>query len=281
MVRSSLAVVLTGCLLAVQSPAPEASHTETADTVFHKVGCIIYPLRKVTVSTQATGVIVEMPVEEGDVVKAKQLIAQLDDTLAGFSRDRLKLMAEEGHSLKEAKIRQEQAKEDYETAQKLAGHVRAAEVRAAARKYRLAQAIVEAVGHRKNLVDIELKQAQKRLEDHRICSPIDGVVMTKHRERGESVDADAQTPLVTLIDVSKLRAEVLMPVDRITAVRRDQRATVTCEVFPERTIEGRVVLIEPVVHPEVSKFKVKVEFTDPTGTIRPGMRAAVTILADK
>jgi len=266
----------TAPLLSCSAAAAAAGTTRVA---FQKDGCIVYALRQVTVSTQATGVIVAMPVEEGDAVKAGQLLAQLDDTIARLNRDRLTLMAEEGYTLEEARIREDQAKEDYETAQKLAGVVRGADVRAAWRKYELAKVLVKGIGYQKALTRVDLDKADKQLDDHRICAPIDGVVVTKHRERGESVDADTQTPIVTLIDVSRLRAEALIPVERITSLRWDQRATVTCEVFPERTFEGRVAFIGPVVYAEVNQFKVKVEFADPSGAVRPGMRATVRILA--
>jgi len=278
--KCHVALALAVGLLAGGSPAPARPGDKTPAVVHEDTGCIIYPLREVVVSSQASGVIDKMPVDEQDVVKAGDLIAQLDDTLARLTVKRLRLIVKEEHSLNEAKIRLDQAREDYNRDKRLyaKGALAPAVFQATERKYELARVIVRRVGYQKSLAEIELKQAEKRLENHRICAPIDGVVLTKHREKGESVDHDTQTPVVTLIDVSRLRAKIMVPVAKTVAVRLNQSATVTCDVFPDKPLRGRVAVIRPVVAAGVNRFEVKVEFTDPSGQVRPGMRATVKIL---
>lgn len=260
-----------------------ATTDEEAGVVFQRQNAIIYPRRTVVLSSQASGVIVKMPVEEQDIISAGQPIAQLDDTEARLSVERLRLAVAEEHSVGEAQIRLDQARDDFEAARKLreSKTISPSDFRSAERKYKLAQVIVDRARYQKALTRIDLKRAEKQLADRRIVAPLDGVVLKKHREVGESVDADAQTPVVTLIDVSRLRAEVLTPVEKIADMRLGQPATVVCNIFPQRTIQATVVFIEPVVHPEVDQFKIKVEFTDPTKQVHPGMRATVRILGAK
>ena len=278
--KCRMAMALAVGLLAGGSPAPAGPGNKTPAVVHEDTGCIVYPLREVVVSSQASGVIDKMPVDEQDVVKAGDLIAQLDHTLARLTVERLRLIVREQHSLNEGTIRLEQAKEDYDRDKGLLakGAIAPAVFQATERKYRLAQVIVRRVGYQKSLAEIELKQAEKRLQNHRICAPIDGVVLTKHREKGEAVDQDTQTPVVTLIDVSRLRAKIMVPVAKTESVRLNQPATVTCDVFPDKPLRGRVAVIRPVVAATVNKFEVKVDFADPSGQVRPGMRATVTIL---
>ena len=255
-----------------------ADNPQSSGVLFYRPGCIIFARRQVTVGSQASGRIVKMPVEEQDAVKAGQLIAQLDDTAARFVVDRLRAAVDETNSESEAKIRLDQAKDDYDAAKKLAGTLSVSEVRKAERNFAIAALLLQRVAYEKSLARIDLQAAEKRLADMTIRAPIDAVVLLKHREAGESVDADTHTPVVTLIDLSALRAEVLVPADKYKAVRLGQRGAVTCDIFPDRTLDGRVVFIEPIVSPAVDQFKVKVEFTDPLGQVRPGMRATVKIL---
>lgn len=270
------------CLIGGGGTARGAGDDDSSGTAFAKTGCIVQARRTVVVGSQASGVIVRMPVEEQDTVRTGQLIAQLDDRIATLVVERLRLAVAEDHAIDEAQIRLDQARDDFETAKKLKGRISEAEYRSTERKFKLAQVVLNSAKLQKALSKIELQQAEKRLSERRVLAPIDGIVLTKHREVGESVDDDSHTPVVTLIDVSRLRAELLLPVGRIVDIRLGQRATVVCDVFPDRTIEGKVVFIEPVIHPEVDEFRVKVEFTDPTpdadSRVRPGMKATVKIL---
>ena len=216
-------------------------------------------------------------------VRAGQILARLDDTLARLTVERLRLVANEKHSLAEARIRLEQAQADYQRDSTLyaKGALASAELEASRRKFKLAEVILQRVQYQRALAAIELKQAEKRLADHTIRAPIDGIVLTRHRETGEAVDADTQTPLFTLIDVSRLRVKTMVPVEKVEQVHLGQPATVTPEVFPDLTVPGRVAVIRPMVSAKVNRFEVKVEFADPGGRIRPGMRATVRILRDR
>jgi RND family efflux transporter MFP subunit len=257
--------------------APSGPAAAPPAPVFEQPNCIIHARRQVTVGAQASGIIARIPVEEQDRVRQGQMLAQLDDTAVRLMVDRLQAVVAETQSESEARIRLEQAKDDFESAKRLAGTVAAAEVRSAERRFLLAQVFVDRVKYEKVLAQFDLRQAQKRLDDMTLRAPIDGVVLTRHREVGESVEADTHTPVVTLIDVSTLRAEALVPAAKVTAVRLGQRAAVTCDLFPQRPLEGRLVFIEPIVRADVDRFMVKVEFTDPAGQVRPGMRATVRV----
>lgn len=261
--------------------APEGK-ADTREAVHEETGCIISPLREVVVSSQVSGVIVELPVDEQDRVRAGQILARLDDTLARLTVERLRLVASEKHSLAEARIRLEQAQADYQRDSTLyaKGALASADFEASRRKFELAQVVLQRVQYQKALAAIELKQAEKRLAQHTIRAPIDAVVLTRHRQVGEAVDADAQTPIFTLIDVSRLRARTMVPVEKIERIHLGQRATITPEVIPV-TLEGKVAVIRPMVSAKVNRFEVKVEFRDPTGRVRPGMRATVRIYADE
>jgi membrane fusion protein (multidrug efflux system) len=222
-----------------------------------------------------------MAVEEGDLVKAGQEIARLDETAAKLTVERLRLALEDNSAMTEAEVGLAQAQDDLEAAKALAETISASERRTVERRFELARVKVDRAKYQKADTEVQLKMAEKQLADRRIRAPIDGVVVTKHREAGESVDADTHTPVVTLIDVSRLRAEVVMPVEKYTAIHLDQRATITCDALPDRRLEGKVVFIEPVVRAEADQFKVKVEFVDPSGQTRPGMRATVRIAANQ
>ena len=128
MSRTHLAMALAA-LCAVSGPVPVVNAgTEGEELVHVGRGCIIYPLREVVVSSQASGIIVEMPVEEQEAVEAGQLIARLDDRAVALAVDRLQLAVSEEHTLREAEIRLEQALDDFEAAKKLKGTISESEL---------------------------------------------------------------------------------------------------------------------------------------------------------
>jgi HlyD family secretion protein len=140
------------------------------------------------------------------------------------------------------------------------------EAERAEREYLVARARWEAAGQRHALVDddareedraesragvalarAELALARARLEKTVIRSPIDGIVLRKHLERGESVSDQFSTPIVTVADSSILRVRADVDETDVGQIRLGQRAYVTAEAFGDRRFSGRVVRIGQVL----------------------------------
>ncbi len=111
-----------------------------------------------------------------------------------------------------------------------------------------------------------LADAEQRLKDTKVVAPIDGVVTTRPAQIGTIVSSGITnfgggTSIMTLVDLSRLF--VLAPVDEadIGKVRREQKVTISCDAYPERKFEGRILRIaaKGTNVQNVVTFEVKIE----------------------
>ncbi len=90
-----------------------------------------------------------------------------------------------------------------------------------------------------------------RMKYHRIMSPIEGIVVDRVREPGESVDIG--TPILVLITPSKMRIRAELEENDVGKVTEGQRVTVTSDTFPGKTITGKVTKVVPAVRKKTQK----------------------------
>ncbi|MEI9814710.1 MAG: efflux RND transporter periplasmic adaptor subunit [Acidobacteriota bacterium] len=139
------------------------------------------------------------------------------------------------------------------------GAISRTEFESADRDFRVAQARLDATTQRASLVDAdtriedihraeaELASAEARAAESRallaktiVLSPINGVVLRKHKRTGESVSADTGNPIVTLGDTSRLRIRVDVDETDVARIATGQRVTVKAAAFGDRTFTGIV-----------------------------------------
>jgi multidrug resistance efflux pump len=146
------------------------------------------------------------------------------------------------------------------------GDLSRAEFERTERQLRVAQARLEAAAQhasfvsadareedrRRALADVaaaeaRLREARAMLEKTYVRSPLDGVVLRKHRRAGESVSDSFDTPIVTVGDNSRLRVRVDVDESDVARIREGQRAYVTADAYGDRKFWGRVVRIGQVL----------------------------------
>jgi HlyD family secretion protein len=131
-----------------------------------------------------------------------------------------------------------------------------------------------------------LQAAQVRLEDTVLYAPVDGVILKKYSEPGETVAAGM--PVLKLGDIANPWIKVYVKEDRIGQVKLGQRAEVTTDSYPRKTYEGSVIYIssEAEFTPKNVQtqeervklvFGVKVKVTNVNDELKPGMPADVRI----
>jgi RND family efflux transporter MFP subunit len=195
---------------------------------------VAYPGAEVTVGTEVVGTIIKMPVRQNTAVKKGDLLVELraDEVLAS--------LREAHHRLTEAEVglRLEQARAGLDRLRPL---VTGKESRPA--DFRR-DVLTAALAHRD-----AAKAAVERLEaesaKYRITAPIDGVVLARHANAGETVGAAA--PLVTIVDLSRLRVEAEVDEFDIARIVPHARATITAEGYPGRQWSGEVEEIADAV----------------------------------
>ncbi|HXG05655.1 MAG TPA: efflux RND transporter periplasmic adaptor subunit, partial [Candidatus Binatia bacterium] len=166
-----------------------------------------------------------------------------------------------------------------------------AEVRAARARLSLLQAgpraaEVDAARARLNEARAALELARTRLEDARLLSPIDGVVLRKNVEAGETVNPGV--PIVTLMDPTDVWLRAYVPETEVGRLRIGQTAAITVDAYPGRVFPGEVTEIasEAEYTPRNVQtrkervnlvFRIKIAVRNPEGVLKPGLPADAEI----
>jgi HlyD family secretion protein len=135
------------------------------------------------------------------------------------------------------------------------------------------------------LREAELKAAQINLDYTDIRSPVDGTVVSRNVEMGQTVAASFQTPTLFLIatDLTKMQVDTNISESDIGAIKISDKSSFTVESFPRRPFEGDVSEIRqaPQTIQNVVTYDVVVSAPNPDLALKPGMTATVHLETDR
>lgn len=230
----------------------------------------IEPVTSVTVGTQVSGIVSKLYVDYNSVVKKGQVIAELDKT------NLLSLLATAKTQLATAQSQLNYQTANYKRYQTLfqKGLVAADDYDNAKLSYRQA---VEQVASAKE----EVQRAQTNLGYATITSPIDGVVLSKSVEEGQTVAASFSTPELFTIAQDLTNMQVVADVDEadIGDVKEGERVSFTVDAYPDDTFEGTVKQVrqEATTTNNVVTYEVVISAPNADLKLKPGLTANVTI----
>jgi HlyD family secretion protein len=131
---------------------------------------------------------------------------------------------------------------------------------------------------------VAVETAKDQLDDTNVLAPITGTIIEKDVERGQVIssptkDVGGGTVLLKMADLGLVQVRTLVDETDIGKIHTGQHATVTVDAFPNRPFEGTVLKIEPQAQTEqnVTMFPVLVRIDNRDGLLRPGMNAEVEI----
>lgn len=263
-------MTLAGC-----KKAPQITYSEEEVTLQDVVTSVtatgtIEPVTSVDVGTQVSGIVSKLYVDYNSVVKAGQVIAELDRTnlLSELASAQAKLKSSKS-DLKYKKLNFERYKNLYEK-----GLVSTNDYDKAKLDYDQARETVV-----QNQQSVE--KAQTNLGYATITSPISGVVLSKEVEEGQTVAASFSTPTLFTIAQDLTQMRVILDVDEadIGDVREGQRVTFTVDAFPEDTFTGTVTQVrqEATTESNVVTYEVVVSAPNDDMKLKPGLTANATI----
>jgi HlyD family secretion protein len=155
-------------------------------------------------------------------------------------------------------------------------------IQSALAQLRVAQAMLESARAQVNQKDAALKQAQVDLDHTTILAPVDGVVVSRQVDVGQTVAASLQAPVLFTIaqDLTKMQVETSVDEADIGRLKLDDRATFTVDAFPGDMFTGTVTQIRkaPQVVQNVVTYTVIVSVDNPSGKLMPGMTANVKLV---
>lgn len=230
----------------------------------------IEPVTSVTVGTQVSGIVSKLYVDYNSVVKKGQVIAELDKT------NLLSQLATAKTQLATAQSQLNYQTANYKRYQTLfqKGLVAADDYDNAKLSFRQA---VEQVASAKE----EVQRAQTNLGYATITSPIDGVVLSKSVEEGQTVAASFSTPELFTIAQDLTNMQVVADVDEadIGDVKEGERVSFTVDAYPDDTFEGTVKQVrqEATTTNNVVTYEVVISAPNADLKLKPGLTANVTI----
>ena len=230
----------------------------------------IEPVTSVTVGTQVSGIVSKLYVDYNSVVKKGQVIAELDRTnlISELNAQKASLASAQS-SLNYQQSNFERYKTLFEK-----GLVSADEFESARLQYEQSK---QQVAQSRESV----QRAQTNLGYATITSPIDGVVLSKAVEEGQTVAASFNTPELFTIAQDLTNMRVIADIDEadIGGVKEGQRVSFTVDAFPDDKFEGAVTQVRQQATTESNVVTYEVVISAPNNDLKlkPGLTANVTI----
>ena len=230
----------------------------------------IEPVTSVTVGTQVSGIVSHLYVDYNSIVKKGQVIAELDRTnlISELNTAKANLSSAQS-SLNYQLSNYNRYKELHDK-----GLVSADEFESARLQYLQAK---EQVNSSKENV----QKAQTNLGYATITSPIDGVILSKSVEEGQTVAASFNTPELFVIAQDLTNMRVIADIDEadIGGVKEGQRVSFTVDAFPDDHFEGAVTQVRQQATTESNVVTYEVVISAPNNDLKlkPGLTANVTI----
>jgi len=230
----------------------------------------IEPVTSVTVGTQVSGIVSHLYVDYNSVVKKGQVIAELDKTNLTSELN----TARANLSSAQSTMSYEQANYNRYKTLYDKGLVSADEYESARLSYLKAKDQVATASQ-------SLQRAQTNLGYAAITSPIDGVVLSKSVEEGQTVASSFSTPELFVIAQDLTNMRVIADIDEadIGGVKEGQRVSFTVDAFPDDLFEGRVTQVrqQATTESNVVTYEVVISARNNDLKLKPGLTANVTI----
>jgi HlyD family secretion protein len=243
-------------------------------------------LDTVEVGAETNGKIKAVHVDFNDAVKAGDLLLEIDplQLTAGRNQAQAQLQAAEAE-LKNRKATAVEARLAADRSKQMIGGglISSQQLEAAVAAADRAEAAIEAQSAQIVVAKAALENAQTALEKATIRSPMDGVILSRTAEVGQTVIASMQTPTLFIIAKDLKRMELTVAIDEadIGQVKEGQDATFTVDAFPGKTFSASLRLIQNTATTvdNVVTYEARLTVDNDELLLRPGMTATVMIVA--
>lgn len=238
----------------VPVPIEAATAARKAIVASYAGTAALEPENQAMVVAKTSGVLLKLMVEEGDAVRAGDLLAQLDP-----EKPRLELARAEANL--------KRLENDYRRSSDL-----------------FTRKLVSAEAQERARFDLETQKAaydiaKLELDYTRIVAPIGGVISVRMVKEGNLIQINQG--LFRIDDFEPLLAVLNVPERELTTMRPDQKVAMRVDALPGVQFEGTVARVSPVVDAETGTFRVTTEFRDATQRLKSGMFGRVDVVYDQ
>jgi HlyD family secretion protein len=233
----------------------------------------IEPIRVVEVKSKASGEILSLPVETGDVVQRGALLADIDPRDVRNAYEQAKADSAVAEARLQTSIAQRNRTRDLREANVVT-------------EQELESALLEEANSRAQYVKAltALQLAEERMQDVTVRAPINGTIIERPVEIGTIIASASQnvsggTTLMKMADLTTMQVRALVDETDLGRIKPGLPVLVSVEAYPDRRFRGEVMKIEPqaIVDQNVTMFPVMVVLDNAEGLLKPGMNADVQV----
>ncbi|MDC0743295.1 efflux RND transporter periplasmic adaptor subunit [Polyangium mundeleinium] len=242
----------------------------------------------VEVGAEITGRVLEVHVNFNDKVTKGQILAEIDtEQYTARIEEATAQLASANASLMNARTTASENKLKLTRAEGMLaqGLAPAQDVEAAQANYKRAEAQVASSSSQVTLAQASLKVAKTNLSKAVIRSPIDGVVLNRAVEPGQTVTSGMQTPVLFVLaaDLGQLQLNVQVDEADVGSVKEGQEASFTVDAYAQQSFVSKVLAVKnmPTTGTTVVTYEAWLSVDNTKGLLRPGMTATATVVVDE
>lgn len=243
--------------------------------------CLIEPRVSAKVSAAASGIIAQVLVERGDLVKEGQVVARLETAVEQAALELAKARADNDLQIQSSRIRADFSRKKAGRLEKLRPNntVSEATYDEAVAESMVAEANLREAEANQKIAIADMKRAQAQLDQRFVRSPISGVVVERSLSAGEY--RNEQSHIVTIAQIDVLNVEVFVPIAYYGQMHVNSRA----EVMPESPVGGQyaatVIVVDRVLDAASGTFGVRLALPNAGYQLPGGLRCKVRFLTDE
>ena len=238
----------------------------------------------VNVGSQVSGIVQTLYADFNDIVRKGQVLARLDPSLFQTQVEQAEAnLIRADADVERLRVARDAARITLERTATLAEKRLVSDADLEAARVTLASAEAQVRSADASVVQSKasLNQARVNLAHTVITSPIDGIVVSRDVDTGQTVAASMQAPTLFVLaaDLANMHLNASIDESDVGQVRTGQAVTFRVDAYPDQTFAGRVaqVRLQAVVSQNVVTYATVIDVENPDLTLKPGMTAAVTV----
>jgi RND family efflux transporter MFP subunit len=241
-----------------------------ADVSAAELDCLVKPEMYVELSSPVVSVLEEILVETGDVVTRGQPLARLEASIEKARVKMAELQVKQVSDIENRKIQLEFKKLNHERMQKLRekNSVPQFEADKARTEYALAQLELAKAQEVRVMARANLEMERSQLALHTIRSPIDGIVVDRFANVGESVEGRS---IMKLAQVNPLKVELIAPTEYFGLIQKGMVVDIYPQQPANRVFKATVTIVDKLIDPASGSFTVRMGLPNPDDKLVGGV----------
>ncbi len=263
------------------APPPSAAAAAAAAAPASAHECLIEPQQRIEIRSPVNALIDKVQVERGSVVRAGDVLVQLDASVEREALAGARQRAQSDAELQVARARAEYAREKFRRRDDLRrqNFITAQERDEAEAELRVAEAELALATDNRRLAGTEAQRLEAMTKQRTLRAPFTGVVTERLQHPGElAFTGEGSRPILRMAQTHPLRVEVVMPTSMVGKIRVGSRAEVTPEAPLAGNWQATVRVVDQVFDAASGSFGVRLELPNTNGAIPAGVRCKVRFL---